>query len=154
MRIGIISLLHESNTFIGQPTTLEDFRREALLTGESIVRQWQDSPHEIGGFLEGIRGAGAEPVPIFSAWAMPGGTVAAAAYDTMLNMLVEGLDRAGPLDGLLLAPHGAGVSENHRDMDGHWLSAVRDRVGAGVPLIATIDPHANLSQTMVDACLC
>jgi microcystin degradation protein MlrC len=152
MRIGIISFIHESNTFISTPTTLEDFRRVALLSGDAVVEHWGNTPHEIGGFVEGVRRAGEEPVPIFSAWAMPGGVVTAETYDAVLDMILDGLDRAGPLDGLLLGPHGAGVSENHPDMDGHWLSVVRHRVGADVPLIATIDPHANLSQRMIDAC--
>lgn len=152
MRIGIISFIHESNTFISAPTTVDDFRRIALLTGDAVVDYWGEAHHEIGGFVEGVKHGGAEPVPIFSAWAMPGGVVAADTYDCLLDMIMDGLDRAGPLDGLLLGPHGAGVSENHLDMDGHWMSVVRDRVGPNIPLIATLDPHTNLSQTMIDAC--
>ena len=152
MRIGIISLMHESNTFISTPTTLEDFRRQALLTREEVVEHWAESHHEIGGFLEGVRNGSQQPVPIFSAWATPGGPVTSDAYDSMLRTMLSELDVAGPLDGLLLAPHGAGVCESHRDMDGHWLSVVRDRMGPDFPIIATLDPHANLSQRMVNAC--
>src|SRR5206468_5144484 len=50
-----------------------------------------------------------------------------------------------------LAPHGATVSEPYRDVDGHWLSELRRRVGPDVPIIGTLDAHANLSQAMVDA---
>ena len=152
MRIGIIALMHESNTFINNPTTLDDFRRESLLTGQAIVNRWASAPHEIGGFLAGVQSAGAEAVPIFAAWAMPSGAVAADAYQKLLEMMMESLDDASSLDGLLLAPHGAGVSESYPDMDGHWLSLVRQRVGPNVPMIATLDPHANLSQQMVDSC--
>ena len=152
MLIGIIALMHESNTFLATPTTLADFERESLLTGEAITARWADSPHEIGGFIEGLREAGETPVPLLAAWAMPGGAVAADAFDTMLETALRELDQAGPLDGLLVAPHGAGVSEQHRDMDGHWLSLVRERVGAEMPIIATMDAHTNLSQRMIDAC--
>ena len=85
-------------------------------------------------------------------FAMPGGYVTAEALDAMLDIILKGLDGAGRLDGLLLAPHGAGVSELHPDMDGHWLSAVRAKVGRSIPMICTIDPHANLTQKMIDAC--
>ena len=152
MRIGIISLIHESNTFINTPTTLDHFRQESLVTGDDVVQRWGRTSHEIGGFLEGIQSAGSEPVPIMAAWAMPGGAVEAGTYQTLLVMITDGLDQSAPLDGLLLAPHGAGVSEEHPDMDGHWLSIVRQQVGPEIPIISTLDPHANLSQRMVTAC--
>ena len=152
MRIGIISWIHESNTFISRPTTLEDFRRESLCTGDEVVQRWGNTSHEIGGFLEGVQSAAAEPVPLLAAWAMPSGAVEAKTYHTILDMIVNSLQQAAPLDGLLLAPHGAGVSEEHPDMDGHWLSIVREQVGPDMPMVCTLDPHANLSQRMVDAC--
>ena len=72
MRIGIISLIHESNTFINTRTTLDHFRQESLVTGDDVVQRWGRTSHEIGGFLEGVQSAGSEPVPIMAAWAMPG----------------------------------------------------------------------------------
>jgi microcystin degradation protein MlrC len=55
------------------------------------------------------------------------------------------------LDGLLLAPHGATVSEEHLDADGYWMGLLRERLGPEKPIIATLDPHANLSAAMVEA---
>jgi len=66
-------------------------------------------------------------------------------------MLEKALDRAGKLDGVLAAPHGAAVVEGGRSVDGEWLSVVRQKIGKSVPLVGTCDPHANLSQQMVDA---
>ena len=34
MRVGIVSLLHESNTFISTPTTLDMFKGDKLLNKE------------------------------------------------------------------------------------------------------------------------
>jgi microcystin degradation protein MlrC len=62
------------------------------------------------------------------------------------------LSAAGPLDGLLVAPHGATVSEGIADVDGCWLEMLRGRVGPKVPIIGTLDLHANLSPRMVRAC--
>src|SRR5260370_30180728 len=62
------------------------------------------------------------------------------------------LAHAGPLDGLLVAPHGATVSEGIADVDGCWLEMLRGRVGPNVPIIGTLDLHANLSPRMVAAC--
>jgi microcystin degradation protein MlrC len=61
------------------------------------------------------------------------------------------LEKAGQLDGILVAPHGATVSEPYPDVDGHWLGELRRRVGREIPIIGTLDAHANLSPAMVAA---
>jgi microcystin degradation protein MlrC len=151
MRVGIISLAHESNTFATKPTTLEDFRASRLLIGSAARANTQWGNHEVGGFVDGLTREKIEPVPIFIAWALPGGTITAETYRALLDSMLGALADAGPLDGLLVAPHGAGVSEEARDLDGHWLHAVRSQVGDKMPIIGTLDPHANLSAAMVEA---
>ncbi|MEQ8784712.1 MAG: M81 family metallopeptidase [Pirellulaceae bacterium] len=151
-RIGILALLQESNTFISQPTTFEHFASHLLLEGEAIREKLAASHHEIGGFFETLDEADAEVVPIFAARALPFGRVQTEAIEQLLRRMFAALEKAGPLDGLLLAPHGATVSVPYPDADGHWLSEVRRRVGGDTPLIGTLDPHANLSAKMVEAC--
>ena len=152
MRVGILALLHESNTFINRPTTLDDFRANLLLSGEEIREQLADSHHELGGFFEGLSKCGLQAVPIFAARAVPYGTIAADSFRQLVEIMLSALENAGPLDGLLVAPHGATVSEDYPDADGYWLNEVRERVGFKLPIIGTLDAHANLSQKMVDSC--
>lgn len=157
MRIGVVALLHESNTFVQRATTWADFQAQTLLEGEPIVEAFADAHHEVGGFLEGLRaaresGEDVELVPLLAARALPSGTVDAATWRRLMERLHARLDDAGRLDGVLAAPHGATVSEEHPDADGHWLGELRRRIGPRTPLVATIDPHANLSPTMVGAC--
>jgi microcystin degradation protein MlrC len=148
MRVGIVGLQHESNTFLARPTTLADFESDLLHRGEE-VRKLESSHHEIGGFFSGLRGEGVEAVPIFTARAIPSGAVTSDAFNSLFAILEEELDRAGQLDGLLVAPHGAMVCENADDADGIWLSRLRRRFGQEFPIIGTLDPHANLSQLMI-----
>ncbi|MEZ6125587.1 MAG: M81 family metallopeptidase [Planctomycetaceae bacterium] len=75
MRIGLIALLHESNTFSHQPTTLESFRQNLLLTGEPIRQALADAHHEVGGFFEGLEAAGAGSCSTVCARALPSGTI-------------------------------------------------------------------------------
>lgn len=150
-RVGIIGIMHESNTFIAEPTTLEGFQNDLLLTGDGIRERLGGTHHEVAGFLEALDAEGATAVPLFFARSLPSGTISAATLDTMIDTLFRELDRVGPLDGLLVCPHGANVSESHPDMDGYWLSLVRERVGGDVPIVCTLDPHANLSPAMVGA---
>jgi len=151
MRIGIIALLQESNTFIGQPTTFAHFEQDLLACGPAVRERLAGTHHEVGGMFHALDDAGEEVVPIFAARAYPFGVIQAAAIERLLGMLFAELDKAGPLDGLLVAPHGATVSEPFPDVDGHWLSELRRFVGEKVPIIGTLDPHANLSPAMADA---
>ena len=104
----------------------------------------------MGGFFAGLAAAGIEAIPIFAARALPYGTMTAECLASLIGMMMEAIDAAGPLDGLLVAPHGATVSEEVLDVDGHWLGLLRRRFPT-LPIIGTIDPHANLSPAMIAA---
>lgn len=151
MRVGLISLLHESNTFVAAPTTLDNFRRDVLLVGHEILPHFAAAHHEMGGFVTGLRDAQIEPVGVFAARALPSGVITAETFDELVDCLLNHLEHHQPLDGLLLAPHGATVAENHPDADGYWMQAVRAAFGPDKPIIGTLDPHANLSPQMVAA---
>src|SRR5262245_23372517 len=151
MRIGIIALLQESNTFIGRPTRLAHFEQELLAVGEAVRQRLAGTHHEVAGMFHALEEVGEEAVPIFAARAVPYGVIEAAAIERLLAIMFAELERAGELDGVLVAPHGATVSEPYPDLDGHWLSELRRRVGPDVPIIGTLDAHANLSPAMVTA---
>lgn len=149
-RVGIIALLQESNTFLSGRTTLGHFRADLLATGPAVREQLAAAHHEVGGFFAGLASAGIEAVPIFAARALPYGTMTAECLEALVGMMTEAMDATGPLDGLLVAAHGATVSEAIPDVDGHWLGLVRRRFPT-LPIIGTIDPHANLSAAMIAA---
>lgn len=152
MRVGIISLYHESNTFAKTPTTLADFEQHMLLSGPEFRQKFGWKHHEVSAFFDTLSQLGIEPVPIFMASAPPSGTITSDTLSELLRRLFEEVERAGKLDGYLVAPHGAAVSENVADVDGHWLTELRRRVGQQVPIIGTLDPHTNLTSDMVRAC--
>jgi len=153
MRVGIVGILHESNTFIDSPTTLAHFRADVFLPGEAdeTHRRFADAPHEIGGFFAGLESEGIEAVPLLAARATPGGVIQSAVFERLKELVDEGFAANANLDGLLVACHGAAVSQPRRDADGEWLAQVRSRIGSDKPVIATLDLHANLSRRMVDA---
>jgi microcystin degradation protein MlrC len=152
MRVGIVALLQESNTFIRGQTTLAHFEGELLAEGDEVRHRMADAHHEVGGFFQGLAEERLDAVPVFAARALPYGVVEAGAFDVLLQRMDTALDRAGKLDGLLVAPHGATVSQRYPDADGHWLSRLRTRFGDKFPIIGTLDLHANLSPQMVAAC--
>lgn len=151
MRIGLIALLHESNTFAAEPTSLESFRRDVFVRGSDVIEIFQGAHQEMGGFIAGLLDRNETPVGVFAARALPSGTITADTHDALVQEMLSSLQVAGPLDGILVAPHGATVSQNYRDADGMWLSKLREVVGPDMPIIGTLDPHANLSPAMVAA---
>ena len=150
-RVGILALIQESNTFLPGATTLGHFHQDLFLVGEDVRTQFSHAHHEIRGFFDGLAHAGVEAVPLFAARALPFGTIEPEAFDTLLKTMLEQLNSAGQLDGLLVAPHGATVSRLFPDADGAWLSKIRSVVGPTMPIIGTLDPHGNLSSEMVAA---
>ncbi len=151
MRVGIVSLMHESNTFAPDRTPLAAFQRERLLTGEAVREQLTGTHHEVGGFFDGLAAEGIKAVPVFAAWAMPSGSIDRATAEELTRRMIAEVRAAGNLDGWLVAPHGAAVAEHSADFDGEWLSAFRGRIGPSVPVIGTLDLHGNLSPKMAAA---
>lgn len=148
MRIGIVGLRHESNTFLSTPTDLRLWERSS---GDQVRERWGGTHNEMGGFLAGLEAEGATAVPVYSALATPAGTITAGAFEALSDELFSELERHAPYDGILAAAHGAAVSEVHHDADAHWLGRLREAVGPSTPIVCTVDPHANLSQEMLDA---
>lgn len=150
-RVALIGIYHESNTFIPAPTTLDHYRGGLLLRGEEIRERYAKAHHEFGGFFQTLDEARIEAVPILLAHASPWGKVSDEALDALWGMALEGIEGAGGLDGILAAPHGAGVNESRHDMDGWWLGELRKRVGQDLPIINTMDPHVNYTAAMAAA---
>lgn len=152
-RVGLIALLHESNTFLDVPTTLEHFESNLLVEGSGVLDAFRGTAHEAGGMIAAMESdPGIQLVGIFAARAMPYGTITSSCWSTLMDRLEHALKSTGPLDGLLVAPHGATVAENAPDADGDWLQRVRAIAGPDVPIVGTLDLHANVSPKMIEAC--
>jgi microcystin degradation protein MlrC len=151
MRIAIAGFMHESNTFNPIHTDRAAFAAQSLTFGPDMVEEWRDAHHEVGGFLEAAQGGAFDPEPIGMAWATPGGPVADGVFEEVTGRLVNGL-RGQPVDGLLLALHGAMVAESYPDADGEVVVRLRQAVGKDFPIVVTLDLHGNISQRLAAHC--
>jgi microcystin degradation protein MlrC len=149
MRIALGMIMHESNTFFSQAMTMEKFAEKDLHYGPEIVDHWAGTCNEMGGFLEGAERYGFEIVPTIAAWGMPLGPLTDETFETLCNSLLSRLEQAKPLHGVLLALHGAMVAESFPDGDGEILRRVRQAIGPAIPLVVTLDFHANVTAEMV-----
>jgi microcystin degradation protein MlrC len=150
-KVGLLGIYHESNTFLKTKTSLKNFQEGHLLFGDRITEEYANAFHEIGGMLEVLHDSGLQAVPLVFAEATPGGIITDETREYLFKRIADEFNSKGPFDGILVSVHGAAVSESYPDMDGWWLEKLRDLAGDKIPVIGTLDPHANVSQKMVNA---
>ena len=146
-KIAFGGIMHESNTF---SSTLTDFHAFSKTIGVDIVSTWKDTHHEIGGFIDCCKKQNVIGIPTIMATATPAGPVTDDAYEKLTDILIQKLNSIQDLDGILLALHGAMVVESYPDGDGELLKRLRESLGESLPIVVTLDHHANVSQQMVD----
>ncbi|MFI5356521.1 MAG: M81 family metallopeptidase [Opitutales bacterium] len=149
-RIGIIQILQETNCFNPVATRPQDFENFGVGTGAGVLQDYGDVG-EIGGFMAGLRAwpEAVEPVGILRLQAWSGGPVAPRTQAWFGALLQEHVRAAGPLDGILIALHGALMGVDDPDMDGWILAQLRALVGPELPIVASLDLHAYVTGTMI-----
>lgn len=148
-RIAIASLMEESNSFSPLPATIETFASGYLLHGDEILTGYGAARTEVPAFLDVLAGAGATPVPLLSAYVTAAGTVTRAAFDTLVGEMEERLRAAGPVDGMLLALHGALVVEDQPDGDGEIILRMRRILPPEIPVGVSLDLHGHITPLML-----
>lgn len=142
-------------------TTLEDFERMHLLSGEALERATtlrgvelkSFMPHaELTGFRQAARlAADVTTVPLESSLAVPGGPLTRACFEELAGRLLSRLEDALPVDGVYLALHGSMQVDGLAGApEANLLRRVRALVGEGVKIAVSYDLHANLSAGLVD----
>ena len=147
-RVLVAQFMHETNTFSKLPTTLDDYRKRWLIEGEAMVPRFTGTKNEIGGYIDSVKRYGWQPVWGAAANATPSGTLTKETWETIRDMIVGAAKRAGKLDGICLSLHGAMVTATEDDAEGALLEALRGVVGPDVPIVATLDLHANATVKM------
>jgi len=147
-------IMHETNTFSRVLTDMAAFRRRDFHLENEIPAAYRDTRSALGATFEAADKFGWTLVHPVSASANPSGIVTREAFEELTRLLIEGARRQGPIDGALLHLHGAMVTEDHEDGEGELLRRLRAVIGAAVPVIVTLDLHANVSQAMADYANC
>src|SRR5215472_3199222 len=150
VRLATLGLSHETNTFARLPATYERFAEDGILRGAEVVRHYAESHATLAGYLEAGDWPGVQVVPLLFTQTNPIGTITSDAFDRIVGEMLDLLRDRGPWDGVLLALHGAAVSEQYPDADGEIAARVRALIGPDVPIGLAIDMHANISPRMID----
>jgi microcystin degradation protein MlrC len=150
MRIAVGCFAQESNSFSPVPGSWLHFGPQELLRGWAVMEECAGTKTELSGALDIAKQHQIELVPLIAARASASaGTMCREVFETIRDELLEHLRKAGPLDGVFLALHGAMVAEDYEDATGEVLRALRAEIGPDLPLVGTLDLHANVTQRMI-----
>lgn len=145
-RLVLARVNHETNTFSPVKTPLSVFNP---IFGAEALAAAEGHPTALGAFHAFAREIGAQiEVPII-AHANPSGPVEDAAFEVMVQAIVEAVAKG--CDGILLDLHGAMVTRSHDDGEAALLARVR-AAAPEVPIGVALDLHGNISQALLDNC--
>jgi len=148
LRIAVLGISHETNTFSEVPADYESFQA-GILRRDDMVEAHRDSHYTIAGYIQGAEELGFDLVPLMYAVTGPIGTITKDAYDLLTAEMFGMLRDEGPWDAVLISNHGAAVSEEFPDMDAAFTASVREIVGPDIPVGITFDMHSNISKETV-----
>ncbi len=152
-RIAVGGFLHETNTFAPTRATYADFVHgggwPAMAVGEGVLRV-RNVNVGLAGFLDAAEANGWELAPTIFAAASPSAHVTTDAYERVAKILIDGIQAAGAINAVYLDLHGAMVAEHLDDGEGEILARVRKVIGKELPLVVSLDLHANVTPQMVE----
>lgn len=141
----------ETNRYAKGVSGLAEYQQREYSFGEEELRNaFQGTKSEMGGFLDVLdQKSDCQLIPVCALNASPGPVTAQSIWEEVCNALVYTIQEAQKVDGILLALHGAMVTEEMEDGEGELLEVLRSYVGPDVPIVATLDLHANVTEKMI-----
>jgi microcystin degradation protein MlrC len=139
MRVFTATLVTETNTFSPIPTGATAFDRNRHQSDLASMAAWRESGERDGhAVFESI-----------VAIAQPAGPTVRVVYESLRDELLGDLERALPVDVVLLYLHGAMVADGYDDCEGDVLERARAIAGGHAVIGAELDLHSHLTQTML-----
>jgi microcystin degradation protein MlrC len=142
--------MHETNTFSVQKTDMVLWRRRDFHRDNEIPAAFRGTRSALGATFEAADKFGWTLIHPVSANANPSGIVTDDAFEQIGGMMLEAAGRQKPIDGVLLHLHGAMVVDSYEDGEGELLARLRRLLGPDVPVVVTLDLHANVTTQMAD----
>ena len=154
-RILIAGYQHETNTFAPSLADWAAFNCgesfPAYMRGQAVIDQMTGINMPISGFMDAAKRWQWDVIPSVWAGATPSSYVTQDAFEKISAAILEDIRNTLPkgLDGIYLDLHGAAVAEHADDSEGELLARIRLLVGPHMPIVASLDLHANVTQRML-----
>jgi microcystin degradation protein MlrC len=156
MRVLVAGFQHETNTFAPSKADWAAFEAGAgyppVTHGAAMLDAMGAGSLPVAGFVHAAHARGWTLLPSIWAGAMPSAHVTRDAFERIAGTIVDDAKRAlaaGGLDAVYLDLHGAAVAEHVDDAEGELLQRLRAVVGPAIPVVASLDLHANVSPRML-----
>ncbi len=148
MRIFVAGFQHETNTFAPSKADWPAFESgsafPAFSQGEAMLERLAPTSLPMGGFIRCARQRGWTLVPSAWAGASPSAHVTRDAFERIAEHIVADARRGG-FDAVYLDLHGAAVAEHVDDAEGELLERLRKVIGPVMPVVTSLDLHANVT---------
>ena len=144
-RIAIASFLQETNTFSPYKTKLSHFN---FSEGNDYFYNALKEKTEVKGFINILKKEKIEIVPLMGGWAVSSGKIKRKDFKIIINNFLRCIKKAGKIDGLLLALHGACAAEGCDSVDSYLIKKIRDIIGNKITIMISLDLHANITKSM------
>ncbi len=152
--IAVGGFQHETNTFAPHLAPYEAFERAdswpGLTWGLALFDTMSGLNIPLAGFIERAAADGHRISPLCWCSAEPSGYVTRDAFERVASIICEGLQSLENVDAVYLDLHGAMVVEHYEDGEGELLRRVRTLVGEQIPVVISLDLHANVTREMLE----
>jgi microcystin degradation protein MlrC len=154
-RILVAGYQHETNTFAPSLADWAAFMRgeafPAFTRGAAMLDVFRGVNAPVGGFMEAAASQGWTLIPSAWAGATPSSYVTEDAFERIAHAIVEDTRAAmaAGLDAIYLDLHGAAVAQHAHDSEGELLARLRRLAGPNLPIVASLDLHANVTVRML-----
>jgi microcystin degradation protein MlrC len=152
MRIFVAGFQHETNTFAPTQADWAAFESGSAFPpfshGEAMLELLGPTSLPMGGFIREARRRSWTLLPSAWAGASPSAHVTREAFERIADHIVADAKRGG-FDAVYLDLHGAAVAEHVDDAEGELLQRLRAVIGPTMPLVTSLDLHANVTKRML-----
>jgi microcystin degradation protein MlrC len=148
MKVFIAGLDTETNTFAPIPTGRRAFTEGFIAHGDATRQPENYCSAQLNVWRRRAEARGWQVAESLCAFAEPGGTIVRPVYEELRDEILRDLERAMPVDMVILALHGAMVAESYDDCEGDMLGRIRALVGETVPIGAELDLHCHITPAM------
>ncbi len=152
LKVLVAGYQHETNTFAPTKADWAAFNRgddfPAFVHGRAMLDKLTGINLPVGGFIDAAKTRGWQLVPSSWCGASPSSYVTQDAFERMSASIMADVN-GGVFDAVYLDLHGAGVAEHVDDTEGELITRIRQVVGKDIPIVASLDLHANVTQRML-----
>jgi microcystin degradation protein MlrC len=154
VNIAVGGFQHETNTFAPHKAVLEEFVKAdgwpAMTQGDALFSVMVGINLPLSGFIDAARHYDYHLYPMLWCSASPSSYVTSDAFEDIAGQFCSYLQSFENLDAVYLDLHGAMVVESFEDGEGELLRRVREIVGPELPVVISLDLHANITTAMLE----